>query len=406
MKASIVIDTRSKNKDGLHPISLRVCDKYAMYFGTGYYGNESTFKNGLFTKSEPNYARKNLHLQNILHSTERIIIQLEDSMTKIENKKLRELINTDVLGKEKKRKKKCFVDYLDEFISTKQKEGTRTVYTSTKNKILEYDKEATFETMDVKWLSDFERWMEKSGMKVNAYAINLRNIRAVFNYAINNEYTELYPFRKFKIKKEETRKRSLTVEQLRILINHQCEEWQERYRDIFVLMFCLIGINGADLLMAGKDAIKNGRIEYKRAKTGKLYSIKIEPEAMEIINKYKGKRYLLNIMDEYKDYKNFLHRMGIALKQIGTMDRAGRGGKKIRKSLFPNLSSYWSRHTWATLAYELDIPVDVISQALGHSNSHSTTMIYINMNLNKVDEANRKVLNYVFEKKTDITNLE
>lgn len=396
MKASIVIDKRSKNKDGLHPISLKVHDKYAMYFGTGYYGNESTFKNGKFIKSEPNCARKNLHLNKILNSAESIIIRLSDSLTRITSKDLRELINTEVLGKEKKQKKKCFLDYLDEFISTKQKEGTKTIYTTTKNKILEYDKEATFETMDVKWLSSFEKWMDKSGIKINAYAIHLRNIRAVFNYAIDNGYTELYPFRKFKIKKEETRKRSLTVDQLRILIDYPCEEWQERYRDIFVLMFCLIGINGADLLMSGKDAIKNGRIEYKRAKTGKLYSVKVEPEAMKIIDKYKGEKYLLNIMDEYKDYKNFLHRMGIALKEIGTMERVGRGGKKVRNPLFPEISSYWSRHTWATLAYELDIPVDIISQALGHSNPHSTTMIYIKTNLNKVDEANRKVLDYVF----------
>ena len=103
-------------------------------------------------------------------------------------------------------------------------------------------------------------------------------------------------------------------------------------------------------------------------------------------------------MDEYVDYKNFLHRMGIALKEIGELKRVGRGGKKVRKPLFPDLSSYWSRHTWATIAYDLDIPVDVISQALGHSNPHSTTMIYINQNLNKVDAANRKVLDYVFGK--------
>lgn len=401
MKASIVIDKRSKNKDGLHPISLKVHDKYAMYFGTGYYGDESTFKNGKFIKSEQNYARKNLHLNKILNSAESIIIRLSDSLTRITSKDLRELINTEVFGKEKKQKGKCFVDYLDEFISTKQKEGTKTVYSTTKNKILEYDKGATFETMDVKWLSSFEKWMDKSGIKINAYAIHLRNIRAVFNYSIDNGYTELYPFRKFKIKKEETRKRSLTVDQIRILIDYPCEEWQERYRDIFILMFCLIGINGADLLMAGKDAIKNGRIEYKRAKTGKLYSIKVEPEAMNIIDRYKGERYLLNIMDEYKDYKNFLHRMGIALKEIGSVERVGRGGRKVREPLFPEISSYWSRHTWATLAYELDIPVDIISQALGHSNPHSTTMIYIKTNLNKVDEANRKVLDYVFGKKTD-----
>ena len=116
-------------------------------------------------------------------------------------------------------------------------------------------------------------------MKINAYAIHLRNIRAVFNYAINEEYTTLYPFRKFKIKKEETRKRSLTVEQIRMLRDYPCDDYQKKYRDMFLLMFYLLGINAADLFLAKKTDVVNGRLEYKRAKTGKLYSVKIEPEA-------------------------------------------------------------------------------------------------------------------------------
>lgn len=121
--------------------------------------------------------------------------------------------------------------------------------------------------------------MASQGMKVNAYAIHLRNVRTVFNYALDEGYTSMYPFRKFSIGKEETRKRSLTVGQLRTLRDYPCEEWQEKYRDIFMLMFYLIGINAVDLLNARNSDVVNGRLEYKRAKTGKLYSILIEPEA-------------------------------------------------------------------------------------------------------------------------------
>lgn len=163
-----------------------------------------------------------------------------------------------------------------------------------------------------------------------------------------------------------------------------------------MLMFYLIGVNAADLFNAKHSALVNGRFEYKRAKTGKLYSVKVEPEAMDIIEKYKGKSYLLNIMDEYRNYKDFLHRMGIGLKQIGKLERKGLGGKKIRTPLFPDLSSYWTRHTWATIASELDIPKEVIAHALGHSWANSTTTdIYIRFDNKKVDEANRKVIDYV-----------
>ena len=101
-------------------------------------------------------------------------------------------------------------------------------------------------------------------------------------------------------------------------------------------------------------------------------------------------------MDEYGNYKDFLHRMGIWLKQIGETERKGLGGKKSRNPLFPDLSSYWARHTWATVAAELDVPKEVIAHALGHSWANSTTTdIYIRFDMKKVDEANRKVIDFV-----------
>jgi len=81
-----------------------------------------------------------------------------------------------------------------------------------------------------------------------------------------------------------------------------------------MLIFYLAGINIIDLLHL--KSIVNGRIEFKRAKTGRLYSIKVEPEAQAVIDKYRGKNYLLNIMDRYTDYRNFMHRMGGKTKSI------------------------------------------------------------------------------------------
>lgn len=252
--------------------------------------------------------------------------------------------------------------------------------------------------MDRKWLSNFESWMAESGMKVNAYSIHLRNIRAVFNYAIDEETTTLYPFRKFKIKKEETRKRSLTIEQIRILKDYPCEEFEERYKDLFMLSFYLIGINIGDMLLLKVENVVNGRIEYHRQKTGKLYSVKIEPEAQAIIDRYKGREYLLNVLDEYSNYKDFISRINKALKNIGPFERKGLGGKKVRQPLFPDLSTYWARHSWATLAAELDIPKETISAGLGHEIGSDVTSIYIKFDQKKVDDANRRVIDYVFGK--------
>ena len=389
------LDKRRQKKDGTYPIKLNVFHNKQIMIATQLSASEKEWNGNEYSVRAQNYKPRNIVARGIINKAETVIFTLEqqEKLKSTTDKALKKLIEDAISSKVENQK--TFLYYLDEFVSKKTNQGTKSIYTTTRNKIEEYDSHCTFESMDKSWLENFETWMAKT-MKVNAYAIHLRNIRSVFNYAIDEEYTTLYPFRRFSIKKEETRKRSLTAEQLRLLRDYPCEEYQIRYRDMFMLMFYLIGVNAADLFNAKHSALVNGRFEYKRAKTGKLYSIKVEPEAQAIIEKYKGKDYLLNIMDDYGNYKDFLHRMGIGLKQIGETERKGLGGKKSRNPLFPDLSSYWARHTWATVAAELDVPKEVIAHALGHSWANSTTTdIYIRFDMKKVDEANRKVIDYV-----------
>lgn len=389
------LDKRRQKKDGTYPIKLNVFHNKQIMIATQLSASEKEWNGNEYSVRAQNYKPRNIVARGIINKAETVIFTLEqqEKLKSTTDKALKKLIEDAISSKVENQK--TFLYYLDEFVSKKTNQGTKSIYTTTRNKIEEYDSHCTFESMDKSWLENFEAWMAKT-MKVNAYAIHLRNIRSVFNYAIDEEYTTLYPFRRFSIKKEETRKRSLTAEQLRLLRDYPCEEYQIRHRDMFMLMFYLIGVNAADLFNAKRSALVNGRFEYKRAKTGKLYSIKVEPEAQDIIEKYKGKDYLLNIMDEYGNYKDFLHRMGIGLKQIGETERKGLGGKKSRNPLFPDLSSYWARHTWATVAAELDVPKEVIAHALGHSWANSTTTdIYIRFDMKKVDEANRKVIDFV-----------
>lgn len=293
----------------------------------------------------------------------------------------------------------------EEFKKTRPAEGTRNLYARTWIQIEKFAIDQkfklhalTFEEITVKWLREFDTFLSKTSLARNARNIHFRNIRAVFNDALDDEVISCYPFRKFKLKNEETAKRSLTVDNLRKIFNCKVEKYAEFYRDMFKLTFFLIGINPVDL--AHLKSINNeGRLEYRRAKTHKLYSLKVEPEAMEIIRKWRGKKYLLSILDRWKDYKNFSRQMNIALQCMG-MKRTGHGGKKDDKNkLFPDLTIYWARHTWATIAAELDIPDAVISQALGHAAENKTTEIYIKRNRKKVDEANRKVIDWVLYEK-------
>ena len=280
-----------------------------------------------------------------------------------------------------------------------KKESTRKTYLHTLNRIEAYiGKEnlnsLKFEDITLDWLNQFNAFMAETAPSPNARNIHFRNLRALFNNAIENGVTTHYPFRKFKIKAVETAKRSLTVEELRRLFFFPCEKHQEKYLDMFRLMFYLMGINMIDL--AALTEINNGRLDFNRSKTGHLYSMKVEPEAMELFNKYKGTTHLLFILDRWTNDQFFRRKMNKELQKIGPMHKKpGRGGKKIYDPLFPDITVYWARHSWATIAADIDIPDRVIAEALGHEHGNRITNIYINFNIKKVDAANRKVLDWV-----------
>lgn len=268
---------------------------------------------------------------------------------------------------------------------------TKNLYECTERKLSTFVgngyKRVRFEQVNVDWLYRFNEYLAKTSPSANARAIHMRNLRAVFNFAIDNEITNNYPFRRFKIKNEPTRKRNFNVMTLRAIFNAKnLEPWQEKYRDLFKLMFMLMGINFVDL--CNLQDIKNGRIEYIRAKTKKLYSIKVEPEMEEIIAKYRGDNNLLNYLDTYKSYRHFYNNVCKGLHAI--KDRLN----ETTDADIDELTTYWARHSWATIAASLDIPKETIAAGLGHS-GHTVTDIYIEFDKSKVDVANRRVLNWV-----------
>lgn len=391
----LYLDTRRIKKDFTFPIKLQINRGTRFFVTTRFSSTEKNWAGNEFAKTERNYKPKNIRLRELLNKVENLIFFLEEKgkLKRMTDQDLKAQIEATINDSPVAEKR--FVDYMDDYMERSAKENTISLYGQTKNKILDFDPACTFDTMNLKWLEAFDKWMAGKGLKTNSRSIHFRNIRAVFNYAIDNEHTDLYPFRKFTIKKEETRKRSLTPEQLATLRDYPCEDYQIEYRDIFMLMFYLIGINGIDLFHLKK--ITNGRIEYKREKTGKLYSIKVEPEAMAIIERYRGKKYLLNIMERNgENYRNYMYAMARGLKKIGEMQIKGQGGKKVRENLVaPGISTYWARHTWATIAHKVGVPKDIISLALGHSFGVKVTDVYIDYDSEKIDEANRRVIDFV-----------
>ncbi len=349
--------------------------------------------------SEPNAKAKNARLKRLAYEIDEYLLENKGRKSFEEMKAgIKELITG------KKAAVKVFVDYVEEFMQTKEKNGTRTLYRLTADKVREFDTKATFETITPQWLQKFEKHYSAT-MQVNGIAIQLRNIRSVFNWAIDNEWTNCYPFRRYKIKQEKAVINDISVEELRMLRDYPVEEWQEIYRDMFMLSFYLCGINIGDMLLLTKKNLKNGRIVYHRQKTGRLYDIPVIPEAKAIMDKYKGEEYLLSPMDSLADYHTFTQHCNLALKKIGTKeivpDKIGKMRKIVYHPILPNLTTYTARYTFASIGAELDIPRETIALCLGHAWSDVTSH-YINYNKKKIDEAVRKIVDFVDSEKKDL----
>lgn len=352
-----------------------------------YYGHERV-PTGIWARSEKNGI---VHGENETRKNRALgsyITEIEDLM--FSGMEFREAAERVIPGL-KRRATKGLHERFEEFRDTKEG-GTYGIYNSAYKCLVKYTDDVPLDKVTPKWLEAYDKAMEADGISTNTRSIRMRCLRAVYNYCIDQEYTSNYPFRRFSVRQEATRKRNISIEDVKRLRDYPCEEHQTKYRDMWMLMLYLIGINPVDLFALTHDSVRNGYITYTRAKTHKRYAIKVEPEAQELLDRYRGSEHLLSLADEWS-YKNFLHRMNVELKKIGTYERKGLGGKKVFTPLFPELSAYWARHSWATIAFEVGIPVDVIGRCLGHSDeTHRTTMIYVDVSQAKVDDANRRVL--------------
>lgn len=314
----------------------------------------------------------------------------------IPSAQMKDNIKSIIAGKEMEAEKNLLY-YFGEYVKTKSKKGTVEIYERTMRRIETYDNKCTYDTIDRSWLERFQAHELAKGRMQNGIAIDLRNIRTIFNWGIDNEFTTKYPFRKFKIASERQQYLYLGAKEMKEYRDYPLEPFMEKYRDLFMLGFYLIGINISDLLELPADCIKKSRIKYRRNKTGRLYDIKVEPEAMAIIKKYRGTEHLLSILDDGTKEESFRRTINDYLKRVGRVEyKKNKRGALIKKEitpLHPDIVWYTARRSWATIAAELDIPKETIGKALGHSEWDSdTTSLYINFDYQKVDYANRRVL--------------
>ena len=159
-------------------------------------------------------------------------------------------------------------------------------------------------------------------------------------------------------------------------------------RDIFMFSFYTRGMSFIDMAYLKKKDLQNGILSYRRQKTGQLLFIKWEKPMQEIVSKYDtgASPYLLPIIknvdaDERRQYKSVAHNVNEKLRKLG---------EKLGLSL--PLTSYVARHTWASIAKSKNVPLAIISEAMGHD-SEKTTRIYLaSLDTSAVDKVNSQIL--------------
>ena len=399
-KSKLRLDTRRQLKDGTYPVQVAVGYGSNIYLATGIFLPAADWDSKAQRATGKSAKRINSVLDTLLTRVANRILDLRETgrWDNLTGPQLREML-TDLDLESPTVGVPTLGALFDTVIATKTG-GTAMLYGQTLKKLTAYcdPYQVRFEKITKLWIDGFYASLDP--LAINSRAMHLRNLRNVINYALDENITQNYPFRNYRIPTEETVMRVLPVEKMRQLLALRLSSYDTEYRDMFMLSFYLIGINMVDMAALTKDNIIDGRLEYRRSKTGKFYSIRLEPEAIEIIARYRGKKHLLAPFDRFDRYQDYTAHLNAALRKIGPQKMVN--GKPVyTKNHLPvmdpleaGITWYWARYSWATYAADLDIPKDTISEALGHKYGSSITGVYIKFSRDKIDAANRRVIDW------------
>ncbi|WP_310991938.1 tyrosine-type recombinase/integrase [Aequorivita marina] len=255
-------------------------------------------------------------------------------------------------------------------------------------------KKLTFQNITPAWLQSYEDFMINRGRSSATVSMYLRCLRALFNTAINNEVQGIvYPFRKYKgeknkyqIPKAQAVKKALTKEQLSVLFEAEAlTPEQAKAKDFWFFSYACNGMNVKDIANLKYSDFDEDSFSFYRAKTVTTVSTKkkikvyLNDFTRAIIEKYgsdnsKPNNLVFDIIlksdpadVQHKKISNFNCFISQNLKKLC---------KEI--GLPKEISAYWARHSWATIAHNEDnIPLKTIMESLGHENIQ-TTQNYLN----------------------------
>ena len=399
MSATVnIICYKSKTlKNGEHPLMVRICkDNKTKYQSLGLSVKLEFWD---FTKNKPKPNCPNRDLINKLILDKELEFQKQILELKSEEK---EFTASTLIAPKARTKIKTVEDFYNEIIKELEqsnkignsriyKDSLRSLEIYTKNKL-----EIPFSHIDLDFLKKYEKHLRERGNKDTSMNLSFRTLRSVYNKAIEAKHAKKanYPFDDFKISKFsiKTEKRAISKDNIKQVMELDLSaesEYMQLAKDLFVFSYLCSGINFTDMANLRQSSIIEGRLVYIRQKTKKKINIPLFEEAKQIIRKYEAgginRGYLLPILSDnihktetqkYNRKKKVLFKVNYALKKIA---------KRI--GIEANLTTYVSRHSYATVLKKSGVNIALIGETLGHSDL-KTTQIYLDSFENsQIDEA-------------------
>lgn len=383
----VILDDRRSKEDEVYPLMVRIThNRKNTSVNTGVRVSKELWdsKKGLISGKHPNYQLLNANITEAFLKVQKIILQLEnEECFSFDN--LRERMANG--GKPKViDKNNYFNDFAQQLIRDTfeaNKAGTAMAYQVAAKRLMGFanNPKLKFTDLNYSFLEAFRKQLVKDGLKPNAISTYFRSCRAIYNKAIKAKLVDRshYSFIDVTVKTEKTAKRAISMADLKKIFNLELKQdtpiWHTR--NYFFLSFGLRGISFSDLAYLQPNNVVNGRLIYKRKKTGQELNIKLLPLSIKILNFYKGrsKRFLLPILPD-----SIIEGSESGRKLI--MDRVKTANKYLNQAaqlcdISANLTTYVIRHTWATTAKKLGFSNELIAECLGHEYGNKVTNIYL-----------------------------
>lgn len=395
-----IFDTRRQKSDGTYPIAFRITNvKKVFYIPSGISVEKEYWLEGSRTvrRTHPNAPVINVILNDSYFKIQKAIYDLEA------NKSFSfELLKAKLSPEKHVQSVKSFTQYTVELIADlrkQKKNGNATVYQTSLNRLTKHvgKDEIYFKDITYGLLISFNNELLGEGVKINSISNYFRALRAIYNKGIKDKLADRFnsPFYDFSIKSEGTRKRAISKSSIINLRKKELTKGSPEWHSLnyFLLSFYLIGISFTDLAYLKPENIEDERLIFKRRKTHKWYNMKLFLEATEIMFYYckPGQTYILPVLPNDIEEDNQLCKKLIYQWIKTTNKYLKRLGRDIGVEI--PLTTYVSRHAFATIAKKMGYSNELIAEALGHSYGNRITSIYLDdFDKDVIDEMHQKVI--------------